>query len=56
MIGPTILMPCGWVRGQEARPHSSSNTWRCAGPQPVPPYSTGQPGAAQPPAYSCFCQ
>ena len=43
----------GWT---PARAHSSSKMWRCAGVQPGPPYSFGQPGATQPWRARILCQ
>ena len=42
--------------GAPAAAHSSSNKCFCIGVQPVPPYSTGQPGAIHPFEYNLRCQ
>ncbi|MCY1456998.1 hypothetical protein D9M71_742550 [compost metagenome] len=48
ITGATIFTPKASTRGAPAANSSSSKMCFCTALQPVPPCSTGQPGASQP--------
>src|ERR1700761_4824527 len=55
ITGASIFMENGFCGGAFASARSSSKICCCTMFQPVPPNSTGHPGAPQPLAYMIFC-